>query len=106
MCVTSFVILEGVKDAKRYRPNLECEPSRCTNLSCYERSRRTKKLFDICLLTCTCLQCCQNTNFIHLSFPSRLVKLRASVSAHGVVSWIAIDRARPKSSGRESDLNR
>src|ERR1700733_12488509 len=106
MCVTSFVILEGVKDAKRCGPNLECEPNRRTNLSRYERSRRTKKLFDICLLTRTCVQCCQNTNFIHLSFPSRLVKLRASVSAHRIVSSVALDRARPKSSGCESNFNR
>src|SRR6202789_3857491 len=69
MCVTSFVILEGIEDAKCCRPNLECEPSRRADLSCYERSRRTKKLFDICLLTCTCLQCCQNTKFVHLIFP-------------------------------------
>ena len=63
-------------------PNLECEPSRRTHLSCHERRRRTKKLFHVGLFTCTCLQCRQNTKFIHPILPSQLVKPRASVSAH------------------------
>ncbi|MGC2259234.1 MAG: hypothetical protein WA594_13080 [Candidatus Sulfotelmatobacter sp.] len=64
-----FLILEGVKDAKRSRPTFEGEPCRRTCFGLDKGSSGLKKLFYFSLFAGPRLQRRQYSNPVHLNSP-------------------------------------
>jgi hypothetical protein len=64
-----FLILEGVKDAKRSRPNFEDEPCRRTCFGLDKGSSGLKKLFCFGLFAGPRLQRREYSNRVHLNSP-------------------------------------